>query len=281
SDLPTSVKTALMPGPAKRKASSSLPANPAPSPAKKGTTGKKGRKGNTSAVNDDSSALASAAALDKSPAAIDNTGEGSVESGSGVEHAGVVVGSAEENVVAASESSAAAGSVSTLSVPITPAKSKNKTEVTPQWKNDAFGPGHPSSYTILLNWLQEDNNYDKWKGSEGNTQEELAQDIVQRMKKFKIKQIRKPGAVVDKIKAMEKSFRDANDWRKQTGQGVLDDAADLGGDGDENEEEEGQLRLALALSSVEDTVRKMCPFYYELAEVMGDRIAANPKGSYS
>ncbi|CAD6983597.1 unnamed protein product, partial [Tilletia controversa] len=53
------------------------------------------------------------------------------------------------------------------------------------------------------------------------------------------------------IKAMEKSFRDANDWRKQTGQGVLDDAADLGGDGDENEEEEGQLRLALALSSVE------------------------------
>ncbi|KAL9937305.1 hypothetical protein V8E36_003714 [Tilletia maclaganii] len=63
-----------------------------------------------------------------------------------------------------------------INAPITPGKTKT---AFPQWKNNAFAPGMPSSYTILIDWLKEDNNYERWKGSEGDSQLSLAGDIVQ------------------------------------------------------------------------------------------------------
>ncbi|KAL9931814.1 hypothetical protein V8E36_009364 [Tilletia maclaganii] len=66
--------------------------------------------------------------------------------------------------------------------PVTLAKNKSASL---QWKNDAFAPGMPSSFSILIGWLQEDNNYDRWKGSEGDGQLPLAGDIVQRIVKNK------------------------------------------------------------------------------------------------
>ena len=61
----------------------------------------------------------------------------------------------------------------------------------------------PSSYTILIDWLKEDNNYERWKGSEGDSQLSLAGDIVQLIVKHKCVSVRAPGAVVDKVNRIQ------------------------------------------------------------------------------
>ena len=111
--------------------------------------------------------------------------------------------------------------------------------------------------SVLLSWLREDDNYTKWKGSEGDTHIVLASDIAQLIKEAKTKVDRTPAAIVEKvglaatvfptaygstiqfswillflpqIKALEKSFREANDFRMATGQGILDKASAEEGD---------------------------------------------------
>ncbi|CAD6934197.1 unnamed protein product [Tilletia controversa] len=39
--------------------------------------------------------------------------------------------------------------------------------------------------------------------------------------------------------------------------------------------------MKLTTKSVQDALQNYCPHYYDLAEVMGDRITTNPTGSYS
>ncbi|KAL9932362.1 hypothetical protein V8E36_008841 [Tilletia maclaganii] len=58
-----------------------------------------------------------------------------------------------------------------------PSSQKKKAEPKLQWKNDACQPGQPSSLTVLLAWLTEVGNYEKWKGSEGDTQISDRQNI--------------------------------------------------------------------------------------------------------
>ncbi|KAE8221319.1 hypothetical protein CF326_g8583 [Tilletia indica] len=130
--------------------------------------------------------------------------------------------------------------------------------------------------TVLLTWIQEDGNYDKWKGGEGDSQAVLASDVAQRIREANTKVDRTAAAIVEKIKSLEKQFRQANDFRLQTGQGLLDTAAAAEGDDKEKEE-----NMKLTEKSVEDAVLNYCPHYYDLVDVMGDRISTNPKGSYS
>ncbi|KAE8237282.1 hypothetical protein A4X03_0g9170, partial [Tilletia caries] len=143
----------------------------------------------------------------------------------------------------------AAESTQSTSVPAS-AKAKAKGDPQPQWKNDALGPGCPSSHTIVLNWLNESSNYERWKGSEGDTQTALASDIQQEIIQNKCRAERSVATIVEKIKAMEKAFRAANDWRLQTGQGILDDAA-AQDDSLEDDEDENKLtrRMNLVKSS--------------------------------
>ncbi|KAE8183810.1 hypothetical protein CF336_g8032, partial [Tilletia laevis] len=175
----------------------------------------------------------------------------------------------------------AAESTQSTSVPAS-AKAKAKGDAQPQWKNDALGPGCPSSHTIVLNWLNESSNYERWKGSEGDTQTALASDIQQEIIQNKCRAERSVATIVEKIKAMEKAFRAANDWRLQTGQGILDDAA-AQDDSLEDDEDENKLtrRMNLVKSSVEAEVMKKCDFYYDVLGVMGERVSSNPSSSYS
>ncbi|KAE8238710.1 hypothetical protein A4X13_0g8412 [Tilletia indica] len=285
--------------PTRKASTSALPALPLPTPkaTRTGTQNKRtSPAGDTSSTNKQRvPAVAGDLLLDTDAVAgpllaPNDTGEGSAGNGSGIERevASAVV-LAPASVAGTADAGANASTSAAplpMPTPVSKATAKSKAKAKPdtalQWKNDAFAPGYPSSFTITLNWLQENNNYDKWKGSEGDTQVALASDIVQRMVKYKCQSVRTPSAVVDKIKSMEKSFREANDWRKQTGQGILDDAAAVE-DQDSNDEdgEDSDLRLTLAETSVEEAVRKRCSFYYEIVDIMGDRIASNPKGSYS
>ncbi|KAE8211038.1 hypothetical protein CF327_g5182 [Tilletia walkeri] len=150
-------------------------------------------------------------------------------------------------------------------------KAKSKSDSIPQWKNDAFALGHPSSMTVLLNWLRDGDNYDKWKGGEGDTQNALAADISQLISEAKCKAERSPSSIIERIRVLEKTFRAANDFRLQTGQGLLDKAEATGDD----------EAVALQARSVENTIVAICQYYYDLAEVMDDRIASNPTLSFS
>ncbi|CAD6938583.1 unnamed protein product [Tilletia caries] len=173
----------------------------------------------------------------------------------------------------------AAGDVVPVSDSVTAAGKgkKKKVEPIPQWKNDSVSPGHPSSMTVLLSWLQDDGNYAKWKGLEGDSQLVLAGDVSQRIQEAKTKVERTPAAVVEKIKGLEKQFRQANDFRLATGQGILDAAAAAAvEEADGNED-----AMNLAQKSVTDAILNYCPYYYDLSEVMSDRISTNPTGSYS
>ncbi|KAE8205649.1 hypothetical protein CF327_g7631 [Tilletia walkeri] len=210
-------------------------------------------------------------------------------SGSGGVHSGV---SADGGFVAQAQSDSAADVAGAAAAAVTSAvvepptgdpatataattkTKKKRADAVPQWKNDAAAPGLPSSMTILLTWLQDEGNYDKWKGAEGDSQAVLAADVSQRISEAKTKVERKAFAVVEKIKDLEKKFRQANDFRLQTGQGILDAASAT----DAEDQEEA---MKLAEKSVEDAIINYCPYYYELVEVMSDRISTNPKGSYS
>ncbi|KAL9933716.1 hypothetical protein V8E36_007374 [Tilletia maclaganii] len=64
-----------------------------------------------------------------------------------------------------------------------------------------------------------------WKGSEGDTHIVLASDIAQLIKEANTQVDRTPAAIVAKIKALEKSFREANDFRMVTGEGILGKAS--------------------------------------------------------
>ncbi|CAD6907467.1 unnamed protein product [Tilletia controversa] len=82
---------------------------------------------------------------------------------------------------------------------------------------------------------------------------------------------------VTAIKGLEKQFRQANDFRLATGQGILDAAAAAAvEEADGNED-----AMNLAQKSVTDAILNYCPYYYDLSEVMSDRISTNPTGSYS
>ncbi|KAK0544893.1 hypothetical protein OC844_007421 [Tilletia horrida] len=151
---------------------------------------------------------------------------------------------------------------------------RKKADSSPHWKNDAAAPGRPSFMTVLLTWLQDDGNYDKWKGSEGDTQLALAADVAQRIKEAETKAARTPAAIVEKIKTLEKHYRQASGFRQATGQGLLDQAAAL-------DEENREEAMRLTEKSVEDAILNYCPHYFELVEVMADRVSTDPTASFS
>ena len=127
---------------------------------------------------------------------------------------------------------------------------------------------------MLLAWLTEVGNYEKWKGSEGDTQMALATDLSQGITEAKTKVDRSPSASCEKvclrsfllwairqymnsinecrlsfssvsqIKSLESSFRQANDFRLGTGQGVIDQA-------EASEEPNRAELLRMAAKSVE------------------------------
>ncbi|ETI57069.1 hypothetical protein F443_00577 [Phytophthora nicotianae P1569] len=106
----------------------------------------------------------------------------------------------------------------------------------------------------LLDWITTEGNYRKWKGGmkhSGVSKESLCGLINGRMIDAGITH-RKNDNIREKIKSLEASFKRAEDWRANTGQGVTD---------------EGDLKSALA---------KLCPYYDQLAPVMLERASTRP-----
>ena len=87
----------------------------------------------------------------------------------------------------------------------------------------------------------------------GVTKNVLATEILRQFERAGIENKRTAKDVVSKISGIERQFKAASDWLNNTGAGVTC---------------EGTLQAA---------VKKRCPFYYELVDVMGDRATTWPR----
>ena len=122
-------------------------------------------------------------------------------------------------------------------------------------KNGHEDPNH--SEKIILDWLVKEGNYIAFRGKDnkGTRKQDYAKHISSLIKDAGCRVDRTPAAVLSKINGYQDSFRRANDWANNTGQGVL--------------ETDGR-------SSFEEAIKKRCPFYFLLEPVMKDRASSRP-----
>lgn len=131
------------------------------------------------------------------------------------------------------------------------------------WTNDGAGgvEDSNSSERILLNWLLTPGNYSlKWRGKNNNGQrkKQIAEVIAKLMNDAKVKVKRDAKQVMNKVQHIEEQFRRAHDWANtETGTGL-------------QREDKGNFN---------DSIRKMCPYYFDILEVFGDRASAKPKAT--
>jgi hypothetical protein len=131
----------------------------------------------------------------------------------------------------------------------------------PGWHNDGGnGPEDPStSERILLDWLTEEGNYSKYRGKNNNgvSKNKYAQRVADIMNSKGVRVKRDAKMVVNKIAALEDSFKNAFDFaNSETGAGLMEQGA---------------------LGSFEAAVKGRCAFYYDLLPIMKDRSSAKPK----
>jgi hypothetical protein len=110
-----------------------------------------------------------------------------------------------------------------------------------------------NSMTILLGWLTTHGNYCKWRGGDkhnGVTKKTMAGDIAATIK-AEINVHRSAKNVQNKIELLESQFKKASDWLNQTGAGCT----------------EGEIK---------DYIVKLCPYYYELRDIMNERHTTKP-----
>jgi hypothetical protein len=126
------------------------------------------------------------------------------------------------------------------------------------WNNDGKnGRKDPNtSEHILLNWLTEEGNYAAFcKCDHGMTKKKFAMKIAEKINDAGVICRRDDKQVLNKISHIVKTYRETRDWAfNTTGQGL-------------KEEDEGKW---------EATIRRRCPYFYDLQPVMGERASASP-----
>ncbi|DBA03143.1 TPA: hypothetical protein N0F65_003863 [Lagenidium giganteum] len=110
-----------------------------------------------------------------------------------------------------------------------------------------------SSMSILLEWLTEGDNHNRWRGEKGgSTKASLAQEITARMHARGIKHVRKPKDIITKISLLEKAFQKTDLWKSGTGAGITNE------------------------TSLREAVTQKFPHYYTLEPVFGDGPRVRP-----
>lgn len=128
------------------------------------------------------------------------------------------------------------------------------------WDSDGLnGPDDKNtSMKILLDWWMTEGNYAKFCGkhNDGIKKKEFCASLAQKMSE-ETSSKRDAKNVLSKIQHLEKRWREAYDFAtSETGAGIA--------------ESDGQARF-------EDIVKRKCPYYYDLLDVMADRASSAPK----
>ena len=129
------------------------------------------------------------------------------------------------------------------------------------WDSDGkLGPEDPhTSLKILLDWWMEVPNYSKYRGknNDGVKKKEFCDLLAQKMSN-ETSSKRDGRNAKSKIEHIERCFKKAHIFAtSETGAGLMEDDP----------------------SSFEDKVRKKCPQYYDILEVMQDRASTKPKAT--
>ena len=128
------------------------------------------------------------------------------------------------------------------------AKEAAKTKRKVPWESDG-------SLDVLMDWITTEGNYANYCGANGNKGKSKTQyhKELSTLTQETTQSERSEKDVSNKIGSLERQFREASDWANNTGQGV---------------EVTGE--------QFEDAVKKRCPLYYQLEDIMGDRPNAQP-----
>jgi hypothetical protein len=116
-----------------------------------------------------------------------------------------------------------------------------------------------TSVRILLDWWMAEGNYSKFcgKNNEGIKKIQFAEQLAQKMTRETTSK-RDSKNVMSKIQHIEKQFKKAHEFAtSETGAGI-------------KENDEGTFEAA---------VKKKCPYYYDLLDIMSDRASSKPKAT--
>ena len=122
------------------------------------------------------------------------------------------------------------------------------------------GPDDPkTSVKILIDWWTTEGNYSKFCGKNNNgiKKSQFCAQLAQKMSNETLTN-RDGKNVLSKIQHIERTFKEAHTFAtSETGAGI-----------EENDK-----------TTFKDAVKKKCPYYYELLEVMCDRASSKPKAT--
>ena len=122
-----------------------------------------------------------------------------------------------------------------------------------RWSND--GPNDfLNSQSIVMDWITTEGNYNRYRGGDkqnGMTKASIASSIATEIfNKIGVKRLRKD--VENKIQNLEALYKKASDWKGETGAGISEPG------------------------KVEEYLRKLCPYYFELQPIMESRHTTRP-----
>jgi hypothetical protein len=122
------------------------------------------------------------------------------------------------------------------------------------------GPDDPkTSLQILIDWWTTEGNYNQFCGKHNNgiKKKQFCARLAQKMSN-ETNSIREAKNVMNKIQHIEKQFKEAHSFAtSETGSGI-------------KENDEGTFK---------DAVRKKCPYYFDIIDVMSDRASSKPKAT--
>ena len=133
--------------------------------------------------------------------------------------------------------------------------SKKDATIGVKWHNDGVGT---NSLALLLQWLTTEGNYNSYRGAsdtcapsqKGKSKDTYCSEISAMIQSAGIKIERSKNAVRAKISEIETCYRRANDWINNTGAGVD------------------------CQQTLQNYVKKLCPYYYDVHEVFMDRASS-------